>query len=764
MQNGDEGDAFSSTVERILAAAEDRGGHLIQSDMSALSDLCQRQKNRQSLNDGLGFADVDSNLTGQLVESLQKDVTTAASIDFVQAGYKALQAGKDSFDKWIRDPAQGKMLIEKILMGLEAASNLLFIINSPGIDRTVISEDAIEACIVLARNHLAKNILPSMNQVGHITSAHGQKTTGTTRTPSTSAKKRRRSNATSEDQALAKDMRKVYQPLYRSIGLMVQILERFEVLVLKVPLDDQPLLNISSGALFSLELDPQLQADIAKAHQIHEAAIGVITAIFRKYPRHRQIMIEDLFPVMLKLPTYKRSMRTIPIRSSSILHPSGIRSLALSLAKDVEPGYIQTMSALILSLVQSSVVRPQVQLAQEENDGPSADLPGEDQNQQLEIVSGLKNCQAVSDMFVAHLLSRCSRKAEEGGASEFRPILSNLIDDLLMVLLVPEYPAAEMLLMSITNGISRELLQICNSARIAEATYISTILDAFGKICAAEAKILKFQRESPVRIQGAEGSPNETNQNCYCQKEDLRTPLISCGRCQAKYHSTCIALAVGTMPDNWYCDACQLGRIVEFERERNANLGDLGCSPELVDESYCMRRLLVDYLSIMTLKSGFVGLQDAYEFHLARWLSALTRLHENGNGNEDGSAPPPTIWPLVARLVELWDPRESSDYTTLGGNSLHGMLHCLSDEGRSRIMVHIAATQSQLLTSYRSQIGLFVNQLIGNKKNSAIRKLALKAIEKVCLLPSAYSNNVPPMRLRAHSVLHTRLPTQIQSS
>jgi cohesin loading factor subunit SCC2 len=619
----------------------------------------------------------------------------------------------------------GSRLHDKISMGLEAAAILLFVINSPGIDRSVINEDAIEASIVFFRHHLAKNILPALNQVGHITNAGGtaENRADASRTPSTSAKKRRRSSAANGEHAsVLRDMKKIYKPVYSTIGLTVQILERLEALVQKVPLDDQPLLNISSGAFISLELDPALQSDMAIAHQIHEASIGVVTAIFRKYSRHRQIIIEDLFPVMLKLPAYKKSMRTYPIQSSSIVYPTGLKTLSQSLAPGVEVGAIQTISAMILSLVQSSVVRPELQSEQQQQDQEEQEDERVPAPKRFEIVSGLRNSQSVSDLFVAHLLGRCSKKGEDGGASEFRPILSNLIDDLLLVLLVPEYPAAEMLLISIANGITRHLQELCNSKTAnVETTYVNTVLDAFGKICAAEAKILKFHRERPVRIR-SHATSSTSEERCYCDKDDSGVAM-ECGRCQSKYHSICVAMTKETVLETWYCDACQLGRIVDFEQERNANLGDLGCSPDLVDESYCMRRLLIDYLSIVTRNSGVAGFQDAYKFHLARWLSDLNRAHKRVGDNN--------VWPLVTRLTELWDPRESSDLNTHGQNSLNGMLHCLSDEGRSRIMVHVACTQSQLLLSHLSQLGLFVNELMGNKFSALLRRLSLKAIERV---------------------------------
>ena len=625
--------------------------------------------------------------------------------------------------QWMK--VEGQPLAQKLSMGLEAAAVLLFIMNSPGVDRTVISEDAIEATVVLFRHHLSKNMLPSLNQVGHITAAIGKggEKSHAAHTPSTtSAKKRRRSSTatTPGDQSLIRDMKKVYVPIRSTVGLTVRIMERLEALVHKVPLDDQPLLNISSGALFSLEFDPVVHADVSVTTQIHEAAIALITAIFRTYPRHRQILIEDLFPVMLKLPSYKISMRTIPVQSSSILYPTGLKTLSKGLT-NVEPGWIQTITALILSMVQSAVVSPRINISPHDESDANDDTG----NDRMQAISGLMGCQSVSDLFVSHLLRRCSKKAEDGGASEFRPILANLLDDLIMVLLVPEYPAAEMLLMTLANRISHEILDLVNGSKTGENTYLNTILDTFGKICAAEARILKVHREHPVRID------HSKEWGCYCGKAREKQNVISCDRCKSQYHASCVGLSASAMTDDWYCDACQMARIVDFERERNGNMGESGCSPELLDESYCMRRLLIDYLSITTRKSGLVGLQYAYEFQLARWWDEISQKSGEGGSGPSTTSTTPGRSPLLMRLLELWDPRESSDLIALGQNSLNGMLHCLSDEGRTRIMLHVAGTQSRLLVSHRSQVALFVNQLIGNKKNAMIRKLALKAIEKV---------------------------------
>lgn len=621
----------------------------------------------------------------------------------------------------------GRIRLVTLKAGLEAASIILHIINTPGIDRRVVNEDAIEGAIVLFRHNLSKNILPALNNVGHI-DMNQSKDGATTAANMTPAKKRRRSSAAASGggsgklAVLIKEMKKSYKFVQETIGITILVMERLDSLIQKIPLDDQQILMISSGALSSLELDPTTDAFIKTMHQLHVATLGVVTSIFRRYPRHRHIIIEDLFPVMLRMPTSKKCMRTYPIRcSSNVLYPEGLQSLSKTLAPgNVDPKYIQTISAMILSLVQSSVTRPIV-----ETEGDSLDGNEEPATTTPIIHSGLRDCISTSDLFVSLLIQRCSKKGEDGGASEFRPILSNLIDDLLLVVLIPEYPAAEMILMSIGNLISSDMVKASHPKNIkkVEDTYLSTAFDALGKLCAAEARILKSNKEKPVRHSTVIRKPDEKHVECYCTQNSFADELmLNCDRCNCWFHGACVGLSRDTVPVEWHCDSCQLSRIVEFEQLRNRNMGDYGCPAELIDQGYSMRRLLVDYLSIVSSETGMARVRDAYEFHLARWIRELSP-QENGNEEEE------PIMPLITRLMEFWYPHESSDLDSQG-STLSGMLHCLSDEGRSRIVIHLSSTQSNLMLSFRRQVGLIV-KLMESNSSSHLRKLAVKAVEKV---------------------------------
>ena len=145
--------------------------------------------------------------------------------------------------------------------------------------------------------------------------------------------------------------------------------------------------------------------------------------------------------------------------------------------------YIQPITALTLLLIQSCVVMPK---SEEEGEKMVVDGEGdeasnemkrdngddndEDDNddeieeteedkrqearQKANTMAGLDGCVLICNQFTSQMLQRCARKGEEGGASEFRPILSNLIDDLLLVRYLIDFPAAEMLLMTLSHRVS----------------------------------------------------------------------------------------------------------------------------------------------------------------------------------------------------------------------------------------------------------------------------------------------------------------------
>lgn len=352
-------------------------------------------------------------------------------------------------------------------IGLEAAAIIIFIVTSPGVDRRAINEDAIEAAIFLLGGHLRKNLVPALNQTGHLL---GMKSDDHKLFEASPSKRRRRSSLASmggTNAATSKALKKVYKLVMANMTQHIVLTERLEKLIQRIPLDNTLVLSLTSAALHVLEVDvtacqPASSENTPPSQQLQFLSISLLTAAFRKYPGNRETIIEDLFPTMLRLPSTKKSLRAFPLRYTSVPTPSSFSLFNAKLVGNIlsknmlsdetQPQYIQMMTALVLSLVQSCVVRPVYE--------PIIEGGEEDQQHHYNVqyqltASGLQMCGSTSESFCRQLLKRCGTKGRVG---EFRPILNNLVEDLLVVFALPEYPGAGYLLVSLTNQLTTDII------------------------------------------------------------------------------------------------------------------------------------------------------------------------------------------------------------------------------------------------------------------------------------------------------------------
>ena len=74
-------------------------------------------------------------------------------------------------------------------------------------------------------------------------------------------------------------------------------------------------------------------------------SLGLLQAVFGRYPQHRALLLEDVLALLPKLPQGKRGLRTFRLH---------YRALTLG----SEGQNIQVVTALVLLLLQSAVTRP----------------------------------------------------------------------------------------------------------------------------------------------------------------------------------------------------------------------------------------------------------------------------------------------------------------------------------------------------------------------------------------------------------------------
>ena len=617
------------------------------------------------------------------------------------------------------EPGAGFGRLQILLCGLEAANILLAIMATPGIDRRVVEDDTLEACVTLIKNHIQKHLIPALSNTGHVGVSMSASNDGTEETEQqTPASKKSRSVSPNRG-VVAKSLKAVYSPLLSTVGQFGTMIERVDAFVASNEMDDSLLFTLSGAALSTLTIDasPLVRADAASlASIIQVSSIDLIAAIFRRYPRHRSIIIEDVFPLMLKLPSSKRSLRTFLVKKSAASGTTGDVMKGPPSSNVDDHDYIQPICALTLLLIQSCVVMPS-QPEDEQMEG------GEESNDSWALKddhSGLQGCVAVCNQFTSQMVQRCSRKGEEGGASEFRPILSNLIDDLLLVRHLPEYPSAGMLLLYLSHRLGSDLLRASSAGKNqVESTYLATAMDAFGKITSAVAGSLQRNRENPFQLPESmdlcapSPEPREEINRCFCGRGNLDTFMIDCDRCHSWHHGSCVGVSKDTVPDTWLCDDCTLQTTVIEQAKVFARGDQSSDSLTSTDHNHVLRQLLLSYLSWTAQLSHSQIAESAREFLIASWVKQL-------ESSDD------TLGSFDLGLVRSF---AISQWTlpTPEPNQKKPRAH-LTDDGNQRIMTSLVAS-SELCVSFNRLLGVIL-RLMGDK-SASLRKLSVKAILQV---------------------------------
>jgi len=777
--------AMQDTVERIVNAVENReassresalvngtvaqqqqqilevthGGPFTSTELSQLALLCTFGFSSSSSKNGGAnqsqWATVDGDLLASLTPLLRAHVTTAMRVDLVGEGLDVIvktvktesSPEKKSrpvitIHQWMMqvakysgpnaaplgslgdsklEPGAGFNRLQVLLCGLEASNILLSIMASPGVDRRVVEDDTLEACVTLMKNHIQKHLIPALSNTGHVgvsmstISDNGSCGGEAERTP-----KSKKSRSVSPNRGVvAKSLKAVYSPILSTVGQFGTMIERADVFVARNEMDDSLLFTLSGAALSTLTIDasPLVRADaVSLASIIQVSSMDLIAAIFRRYPRHRSIIIEDVFPLMLKLPTSKKSLRTFLVKKSAASSSTSEVAKGPPTSNVADHDYIQPICALTLLLIQSCVVMPS-QDDDEQMEG------AEDSNDSWALKddhSGLQGCVAVCNQFTSQMLQRCARKGEEGGASEFRPILSNLIDDLLLVRHLPEYPAAGMLLLYLSHRLGSDLLRASSAAKNqVEATYLATAMDAFGKITSAVAGSLQRDRENPFKLPDSMNlcapspEPTEEINRCFCGRGNLDTFMIDCDRCHSWHHGSCVGISKDTVPDIWLCDDCTLQTTVVEQAKVFARGSRDSDSLTSTDHNHVLRQLLLSYLSWTAQASHSQIAERAREFLIASWVKQLEGSDETVGCFDLG---------LVRNFaISQWT------LPTLQPNQQRPRAH-LTDDGNQRIMTSLVAS-SELCVSFNRLLGVIL-RLMGDKLAS-LRKLSVKAILQV---------------------------------
>ncbi|XP_064792980.1 nipped-B-like protein A [Oncorhynchus masou masou] len=350
------------------------------------------------------------------------------------------------------------LIMERVTKSADACLTALNIMTSAHMPKAVYMEDVIERVLQYTKFHLQNTLYPQYDPVYRV-DPHGG---------GLLSSKAKRAKCSTHKQ-------RVIVMLYNKVCDMVSnISELLEIQLLT----DTTILQISSMGItpFFVESVSELQL----------CAIKLVTAVFSRYEKHRQLILEEIFTSLARLPTSKRSLRNFRLNSSD---------------RDGEPMYIQMVTALVLQLIQCVVHLPNDRDGMEDEYDSKVD-------QDLLITNNYETAMRTAQNFLSVFLKKCGSK--QGSEEDYRPLFENFVQDLLSTVNKPEWPAAELLLSLLGRLLVHQFSnkQTEMTLRVASLDYLGTVAARLRK----DAVTSKMDQRSIDRILKETQGDDETQQ------------------------------------------------------------------------------------------------------------------------------------------------------------------------------------------------------------------------------------------------------------
>ncbi|XP_029017245.1 nipped-B-like protein A isoform X3 [Betta splendens] len=348
------------------------------------------------------------------------------------------------------------LIMERVTKSADACLTALNIMTSAHMPKAVYIEDVIERVLQYTKFHLQNTLYPQYDPVYRVDPHGGGMLSSKAKRAKCSTHKQR-----------------VIVMLYNKVcDIVSNISELLEIQLLT----DTTILQVSSMGItpFFVENVSELQL----------CAIKLVTAVFSRYEKHRQLILEEIFTSLARLPTSKRSLRNFRLNSSD---------------QDGEPMYIQMVTALVLQLIQCVVLLP--------NDKDIYDEYDSKVDQDVLITNSYETAMRTAQNFLSVFLKKCGSKQ---GEEDYRPLFENFVQDLLSTVNKPEWPAAELLLSLLGRLLVHQFSnkQTEMALRVASLDYLGTVAARLRK----DAVTSRMDQRSIDRILQESQGTDETQQ------------------------------------------------------------------------------------------------------------------------------------------------------------------------------------------------------------------------------------------------------------
>ncbi|KAK7495047.1 hypothetical protein BaRGS_00013687 [Batillaria attramentaria] len=291
-----------------------------------------------------------------------------------------------------------ELTMERVIRSMDASLTCLSIMTATNMHKMVYLEDVIERMLLYSKFQLQNTIYPEFDPVYRVDPNAKDGYHGSLKA------KRARAGSVKHKSSIT-----LYNKMCEMISAMAELLIIQEM-------TDTTILQVSSVGVsaFFVENISELQLN----------AMKLVTTIFSRYDKHRQLILEDIFASLARLPSSKRNLRNFRLNSEES---------------------IQMVTALALQLIQCVVKLPSPESSSRPaspTEEPEAKKQKPSNDSDVLIVTSYETAMRTAYNFLTVFLKKCTAKGEE----DYRPLFENFVQDLLSTVNKPEWPSSELLL------------------------------------------------------------------------------------------------------------------------------------------------------------------------------------------------------------------------------------------------------------------------------------------------------------------------------
>ncbi|VDM33859.1 unnamed protein product [Hydatigera taeniaeformis] len=469
--------------------------------------------------------------------------------------------------------------MEKISRAVGASLIALNLMTSKDMPREIYLEDVIEQAVQVTRFQLSNCIYPEYDPAYRI------------------------ENSAKDNQSSIKSRRARERDTHKSPAVvhlyyrLLEIVSGLAELVNIQRLTDSLVLTLYSVgvSIFFVENVSELQL----------AGLKLVTGVFAQYPLCRKLIIEEIITGIARLPSSKRNLRTYRLNSEES---------------------IQMFTALALLLVQSVIELPVPNVSSQQRvlDGTSADIKTD--NGETTIGQGASAAYRPDDevlvtssykkaIITAHnFLSAFLRKSTTKGEDDYRIIFENFVNDLLLTVNKPEWPAAEVMLSLLGSLLVQQFnnKSLDQSIRVTSVDYLGTVASTLRRD--AVTSQLKEHDINVILRELTEGSQSESEED-----EEEKDGGNAGKKGGEDVSSTAnLFLITDTLKTK---EESEDVKIVRAEEKKPKNKKRSGVNLSKMDKILVLRDAVLDYL--LEDESDPVVLY-ACKFYMGQWLEDCT--------------------------------------------------------------------------------------------------------------------------------------------